>query len=286
MTVSSHRFRWLACALLFFTVAWSFGPQWMEPTVAYAQDEPEEKKAEEPAAHHTEQNFVWWVIKTSGPIGLLIFGLSVYFVAMSSRLFLELRPAVAMPPDLMQDIQQKMEKRDYKGIYSSVKERDCLFTKVTAAGMGELSSGLDEARDAMERVAEVQAVEMDKKISMLAVLGTLGPMIGLLGTLQGMIKSFSVIAMSDTQLKASEVAEGISEALLLTFEGVALSVPAIYFFAVFKNRVMAITANTMLHADDFMKKLAQAAKAAAKAPAAAPQAAQAPQAPKEPPKTV
>ena len=144
--------------------------------------------------------------------------------------------------------------------------------------MGELSAGLDEARDAMERVADVQVVEMEKKISMLAVLGTLGPMIGLLGTLTGMIKSFSVIARSDTQLKASEVAGGISEALLLTFEGVALSLPAIYFFAVFKNRVMSIAANTMLQADDFMKKLAQAAKAAVKAPQAPPQA------PKEQPK--
>ncbi len=264
MTGSFHRLRWLACVLLFLMVADVMEVRWAAPSVAWAQDEPE-KKAAEPA-HEGEKNFVWWVIKTSGPIGLVIFGLSVYFVALSSRLFLELRPTVAMPPELMQDIQQKMEKRDYKGIYASIKEHDCLFTKITAAGMGELSSGLDEARDAMERVADVQVVEMEKKISMLAVLGTLGPMIGLLGTLQGMIKSFSVIAMSDTQLKASEVAEGISEALLLTFEGVALSVPAIYFFAVFKNRVMAITANTMLQADDFMKKLAQAAKAAAKAP--------------------
>lgn len=284
MSGSIQLTKWFAFVVLFGLVLNATEVRWLAPAVAFAQDEPEpEAKAEKKAAEsHSEgeQSFVWWVIKTSGPIGLVIFGLSVYFVAMTSRLFLELRPAVAMPPDLMQDIQQKMEKRDYKGIYSSIKERDCLFTKVTAAGMAELSSGLDEARDSMERVADVQVVEMEKKISMLAVLGTLGPMIGLLGTLQGMIKSFSVIAMSDTQLKASEVAEGISEALLLTFEGVALSVPAIYLFAVFKNRVMAITANTMLHADDFMKKLAQAAKSAkAPAPAAA-----APPAPKEPPK--
>ena len=277
MTGSFHFSKCLACVLLFIFVAHAVDVQWMGPSVAFAQDEPE-KKAAEPHSGGEQKSFVWWVIETSGPIGLLIFGLSVYFVALTSRLFLELRPTVAMPPDLMQDIQQKMEKRDYKGIYSSIKERDCLFTKITAAGMGELSAGLDEARDAMERVADVQVVEMEKKISMLAVLGTLGPMIGLLGTLTGMIKSFSVIARSDTQLKASEVAGGISEALLLTFEGVALSLPAIYFFAVFKNRVMSIAANTMLQADDFMKKLAQAAKAAVKAPQAPPQA------PKEQPK--
>ena len=270
MTGSFHFSKCLACVLLFVFVAHAMDVQWLAPSVAFAQDEPE-KKAVESHSEGKQTSFVWWVIETSGPIGLLIFGLSVYFVAMTSRLFLELRPTVAMPPDLMHDIQQKMEKRDYKGIYASIKERDCLFTKITAAGMGELSAGLDEARDAMERVADVQVVEMEKKISMLAVLGTLGPMIGLLGTLTGMIKSFSVIARSDAQLKASEVAGGISEALLLTFEGVALSLPAIYLFAVFKNRVMSITANTTLQADDFIKKLAQAAKAAAKAPPQAPQ---------------
>ncbi len=71
-----------------------------------------------------------------------------------------------------------------------------------------------------------------------------------------MIASFSVIALSDTQLKASEVAGGISEALLLTFEGVALSVPAIYFFAVFRNRVTSISVNTKVQADEFLRHFA------------------------------
>ncbi len=109
-----------------------------------------------------------------------------------------------------------------------------------ATGIAELPNGLAEARESMERIGEALTVDMEKKISMLAVLGTLGPMIGLLGTLKGMIASFSVIARSDQVLKASEVAGGISEALLLTFEGVALSVPAIYFFAIFRNRVSTL----------------------------------------------
>src|SRR4029079_7225335 len=100
-------------------------------------------------------------------------------------------------------------------------------------GMVALSAGLGEARESMDRMGEAITVEMEKRISMLAVVGTLGPLIGLLGTLKGMISSFSVIAIGDTQMKASEVAAGISEALVLTFEGVILSVPAIYFFALF-----------------------------------------------------
>src|SRR6185369_7742802 len=95
-----------------------------------------------------------------------------------------------------------------------------------------------------------------KMISMLAVLGTLGPMIGLLGTLKGMIASFSVIAMSKgTAIKSDEVAGGISEALLLTFEGVLLSVPAIYFFALFRNRIATISSNTTLLCEQILRRL-------------------------------
>src|SRR5215475_12135317 len=106
----------------------------------------------------------------------------------------------------------------------------------------------------MEMISDVLHTEDDKKISMLAVLGSLGPMIGLLGTLKGMIASFSAIAMSDTQLKASQVAGGISEALVLTFEGVGLAVPAIFFFALFRNRVSSISTATMLAADEFIRR--------------------------------
>ena len=127
-------------------------------------------------------------------------------------------------------------------------------------GIAELPSGLAEAREVMDRTADAETVDMERKISMLAVLGTLGPMIGLVGTLKGMIASFAVIALSDTQLKASEVAEGISEALLLTFEGVALRVPAIFFFAVFKNRVAKISVETLLAADELVRRLVQQAK--------------------------
>jgi biopolymer transport protein ExbB len=96
-------------------------------------------------------------------------------------------------------------------------------------------------------------------------------MIGLLGTLKGMISSFSAIAMMGVEMNASKVANSISEALLLTFEGVALSVPAIFFFALFRNRVIFIATNVMLTADQFLRHFSHAgrAKASTAAPVAA-----------------
>lgn len=229
-----------------------------------------------PAAEPAHQeSFVWWVIKTSGPIGAFLFILSTYFIATVSKLFVDIKPEKAMPPHVVEESKALVDKRDFKGVYNLVKADESQYSKLVRAGLHEMGAGVSEARGAMERTAEVIATENDKRISMLAVLGSLGPMIGLLGTLQGMIKSFSVIARSDTQLKASQVAEGISEALLLTFEGVALSVPAIYFFALFRNRISTIGANTLLAADELISKLATAVRqkpAGGAAPAGAPAA--------------
>jgi biopolymer transport protein ExbB len=229
------------------------------PTRSLAQEganAAEHKEGEPPE----QKSKLWWIIESSGWIGAVLLVLSMYFIATVGRLFVELRPQIVTPPELVEECDGLLEKRDFKGIYGVVREDDSAYGRIVSAGLAELSNGLADAREAMEHVGEVIVVEMERKISMLAVLGTLGPMIGLLGTLKGMIASFSVIALSDTQLKASQVAGGISEALILTFEGVALSVPAIYFFAVFKNRVMGLTAACMLEADEFVRRLSNAAR--------------------------
>ncbi len=236
--------------------------------LAWAQEEA--AKGEAAAAPAQTKSYFWWFIESSGLIGAVILLLSIYFVSTVCRMFIELRPIVAAPPEVIDEVEDMLQKRQFKEIYGVVKDDPSYYSRVLATGIAELPNGLSEARDAMERVAESLTVEMEKKISMLAVLGTLGPMIGLLGTLKGMIASFSVIALSDTQLKASEVAGGISEALLLTFEGVALSVPAIYFFAIFRNRVSSISVMTTLQADEFLRHFAHAARSKAPPAAAAP----------------
>ena len=242
-------------------------PPAAEEAPAAGEEKPaagEEKKAEGPK----EKSFFLWIAEVSGLIGVVILCCSIYFVAQVSRLFYEFRMPVAIPPEIVGRCEELLTQRDFKGVYAVVKDDDSFFSRSLATGIAELPNGLAEARDVMERVGESISVEMEKKISMLAVLGTLGPMIGLLGTLKGMIAAFSVIALSDTQLKASQVAGAISEALVLTFEGVALSVPAIFFFSLFKNRMSHISTAAMLEADQFLRHFAHAARA--KAPAGAP----------------
>jgi biopolymer transport protein ExbB len=200
-------------------------------------------------------SYLSWIVHTSGWIGGVLFVMSIYFVALVIQLFLELREEVVTPRVQIREWENLLAQKDYQGIYRSAKDQDNELAQLVAAGMPALQTGLSEAREAMDRLAEAITVQMEKRISMLAVMGSLGPMIGLLGTLKGMISSFSVIAMSETQLKASEVAGGISEALVITFEGVALSVPAIFFFAIFKNRVSVLSVQALTMAEEFIRRV-------------------------------
>jgi biopolymer transport protein ExbB len=243
------------------------------PAAAADQDK---ETARSPAASEGRrqvevEGFLSWLIRCSGFIGLVILLLSIYFVSTVGRLFWEMRPEIAAPPEIVSQAEGLLEQRDFKGIYNLVREDDSFFSRVLTTGITELPNGLPEARESMERLGDAITADMEKKISMLAVLGTLGPMIGLLGTLKGMIGSFGVIARSaGSHMDQSEVARCISEALLLTFEGVALSVPAIYFFALFRNRVISISSTVMLTADQFLRHFSHAGRA--KAPNAPPDA--------------
>ena len=200
-----------------------------------------------------EVNVLFWLIKVSGPIGAFIFVLSVYFVAVAFKQYFELRLSVAAPPDVVELATKLIDEKKTKELLALLNEDDSFFSRILVAGISDLRYGIEEGREKLDRKAEVLTVQMERSISILAVIGTLGPMIGLLGTLKGMISSFSVIAMSGVALDAARVAEGISEALVITFEGVFLSVPAIFLYSVFRNRISQISVETTMLADDCLR---------------------------------
>jgi biopolymer transport protein ExbB len=207
-----------------------------------------------------EVNVLFWLIQVSGWIGAFILLLSIYFGSVVVRSFLDLRLQVAAPPDTVAAVENLIQEKNPREIVKILQVEDSFYGKILLEGISDLRYGLDEARDRLERKADALTGDMERSISILAVLGTLGPMIGLLGTLKGMITSFSAIAISGVALDPSKVALGISEALVLTFEGVGLSVPAIYFFSFFRNRIAKIHSEVSMIADDHLRQIARLLK--------------------------
>jgi biopolymer transport protein ExbB len=207
------------------------------------------------------ENMLQWAMRASGPIGGFLLLLSIYFTALVIRLFMEFRVSEAVPATLVDKLETAIRDKKFQDAYDVCKDNDSYLARLVRTGIANLPNGRAEAKEAMEAAAEEIVTSMEMRISYLAIIGTLGPMIGLVGTIWGMIMSFQEIATAaGAQPRPEKVAEGISTALFITLEGVSLSVPAIFFFAYFRNRIAQMTMEATRVADRTINSLVAAAK--------------------------
>jgi len=233
---------------------------------APAEPEGAAKSAAAPVATNgtappARENMLQWAIRASGPIGAFLLVLSIYFTALVIRLFMEFRVSEAVPPALVEKLETAIRDKKFQDAYDVCKDNDSFLARLVRTGIANLPNGRAEAKEAMETTTEEIVTSLEMKISYLAIIGTLGPMIGLVGTIWGMIMSFQEIATAaGAQPRPEKVAEGISTALFITLEGVSLSVPAIFFFAYFRNRIAQMTMEASRVADRTITSLIAAAK--------------------------
>lgn len=194
-------------------------------------------------------------------IGLLLLGLSIYFVAQVIRFFMEFRVEEAVPPALVEKVETAVREKRIQEAYEACRDDNSFVARLIRTGIANLQYGRTEAKESMNVAAEETVVTLESRISYLATIGTLGPMIGLVGTIWGMIHSFQEIATAGgRQPRADQVASGIATALFITLEGVALSVPAIFFFAFFRNRIAQMAMEATKVADRTINAIWTAAK--------------------------
>ena len=209
----------------------------------------------------SRENMLQWAIRASGPIGVCLLLLSIYFTALVIRLFMEFRVSEAVPAALVDKLEAAIRDKKFQDAYDVCKDNDSFLARLVRTGIANLPNGRADAKEAMQQVMEEMVTTLEMKISYLAIIGTLGPMIGLVGTIWGMILSFQEIATAaGAQPRPEKVAEGISTALFITLEGVSLAVPAIFFFAFFRNRIAQMTMESTRVADRTINSLVAAAK--------------------------
>ena len=238
------------------------------PSVASAQEE-EQKPA--PAETKSRTNpIIHFFVSIGILFGLLFAAISVGMVALIILLLLDLRLGEAVPTAFVDEFTNMVNKRQFKQAYDLCKSDSSFLARVLTAGMGRLQYGIEDAREAMMGMVETVKSGKDSWISYLATIGTLGPMLGLVGTVSGMVGAFRTLGESDAAPNASALAGEISHALVVTLVGVAIAVPAIFFYSFFKNRLIALTTNTTNLADDLLTQMYHNSRKATTAPAPAP----------------
>ena len=199
------------------------------------------------------ETFIGWMIRASGIFGFLILLVSFAMIAIIMMVALQLRRDNYLPTAFIEEFEHQLQAKDYQAAYEAAKTSDSFIGHVLAAGMGRLSRGYDEAIEQMQQVGEDETMTMEHKIGYLALIGSIAPMLGLLGTVQGMVISFQVIANSTASPKPAELADGIAMALFTTLEGLVVAIPAIIFYSLYKNRLARFLMECGFVAENLMK---------------------------------
>lgn len=206
------------------------------------------------------ESFLRWMFRASGWIGVVLAAMSFYLIALVAWMALNFRIKKAVPRALAREVRELVEQKRFGDAYQRLASDRSLFARVLAAGVRKLSAGLPAGRRAMAVANEDATMEMEHRTTYLATVGTLGPMIGLVGTVYGMILAFRVIADEGSTPRADRLAEGISTALFATLEGIAISIPAIYFYSFFRNRIARMSLEVDMAADPLLEQFAPGVK--------------------------
>lgn len=185
-----------------------------------------------------------------GPVfGPLFLILLVAFVSASVFLIMDLLISTSIPPNFVKTFTDTVSERKFKEAFELARNDPSFLARVVTAGMGRLQYGINDAQataaDMVKRIRDSK----EKLIAYLATIGSLGPMLALVGTVFGMIQAVVLLQGRGGVANANAIADGITHSLVVTLFGIALSVPIIFCHAFFRNRLIRITLDTTTIAD-------------------------------------
>jgi biopolymer transport protein ExbB len=193
------------------------------------------------AATLKQANFLE-IIQAGGVMMFPLALISVIGVVLVLLYLLTIRRNAVVSDRFMNAAEAMIRKRDYLGLVAYCHRQNESMARVTQKTLDFFtkypSASFGEVREVAEAEGSRQAGLLSSRITYLADIGSIAPMVGLLGTVLGMIKSFMEIAGGDIQgVRQMGLAEGVSEALITTAAGLAIGIPALVFYSLFRGRV-------------------------------------------------
>jgi biopolymer transport protein ExbB len=200
-------------------------------------------------------NYLAWTFRSLGATYTIVFlAISILLLTLIVMNILSARQDNICPSDLVEGVEQQLAEGNVQGAAELVRNDDSLLGQVLAAGLSKLDKGYAHAVEAMQEVGEEETMKIEHNLNYMALIGNISPMIGLLGTVQGMISSFQVIANSGTTPKPSELAAGISTALFTTLVGLMIAIPAIAVFNILRSRIQRLTLQVGIASEELLER--------------------------------
>ncbi len=180
------------------------------------------------------------IIWQGGPLMWPILLCSVVAVAIALERFFALRKAGADTREFMDAMRNFLRQGRVQEATDTCGEAATPLARVARAGLQKHGSAKAAIREAMEDAGRLEVPKLERLLSGLATCATVAPLLGLLGTVTGMIKAFNRISTMQGMVSPADLAEGINNALITTAAGLTVAIPTLVMYNYFVSRVSSL----------------------------------------------
>ncbi len=175
------------------------------------------------------------IINNAGVIGWIIILISILALALIIEHFMSVKRDKLAPPHLIDELEALFDEERFQEALEVCEAEPNYLTNVVGAGLAKLGHSFDTIMTAVEERHGEEDIQLNAKIGWLSVIAAVAPMLGLLGTVNGMVMAFGEIALKPS-VKPNDLAKGIKGALITTLLGLIVAIPVTAAYVFFRNR--------------------------------------------------
>ncbi|HVR75033.1 MAG TPA: MotA/TolQ/ExbB proton channel family protein [Planctomycetota bacterium] len=180
------------------------------------------------------------LFKTTGFVGILLLLCSMIGTGLLIQYMLSLTEPKLGNPELLTEVEELMTDGNIDDAFTMAEADRSYAGRVLAGAIARSAGGYEEARQGLEETSAVESFRLNAKISLLSLIGNIGPLLGLLGTVTGMISSFQVIETMKAPTPG-DLAKGVYESLVNTTIGLFIAIVFLSAYFFMKNKISDIT---------------------------------------------
>ena len=215
------------------------------PTLAWAQEEA------------TEVSWAAMFLYSPGnvvgtAIIWLLLLMSMASMALIIMFLIQYRRSMVIPEDTRAELEDLLAAKKYRDAIEFAQSDPSYLGRLCGEALSAAGNGYVAMERAVEEAGDAETTRILRPVEYLNVLGNIAPMIGLFGTVYGMILAFQELVAGGGQADPGELASGISTALVTTFWGLVVAIPALAAYALIRNKIDALTSEGMLVAEDLI----------------------------------
>jgi len=187
-----------------------------------------------------------------GWIGYALWLLSFVTVGVMVRFFLMTRRGKAIPRDVLSQMRSLLRSEDYRRALELSGKDPSFLSGLVHSGLAEAPHGYEAMERAMEEAAEQRTISLLRQVEYLNLIGNVSPMLGLTGTVWGMILAFFTIVETGGTPNPAKLAGAIGIALVTTLLCLGVAIPSLSVYALLRNRIDSLASEAMVLSQELL----------------------------------